>query len=257
MSGDDAPARFRLGSSMASRLAIILAAGRGTRMGSDLPKVLHPLAGEPLIVHPLRAAAAVRVKDVVVVVGYGAEAVQEAVRRAWPGARFAEQREQLGTGHAVLCALPAIEGYEGVTLILSGDVPLLQASTLERLIEAGGESSAGLAVATFEPPSPRGYGRILRDAWGAMVGVREERDASAVERAIRECNAGVYCADAALLRRELPLLGRENAQGEIYLTDLVARAASHGEVATVRVDADEVAGVNTPEQLAELSLRFR
>jgi UDP-N-acetylglucosamine diphosphorylase/glucosamine-1-phosphate N-acetyltransferase len=241
---------------MDSPLAIILAAGRGTRMGSDLPKVLHPLAGEPLIVHPLRAAAAAGAREVVVVVGYGAGAVREAVKEASPRARFAEQIEQLGTGHAVLCALPAIEGHAGPTLILSGDVPLLQAATLGRLVDAARESSAGLAVATFEPPSPTGYGRILRDAWGAMIGVREERDASAVERAIRECNAGVYCADAELLRRELPLLGRENAQGEIYLTDLVARAASQGEVATVRVDAEEVAGVNTPEQLAELALRI-
>lgn len=237
---------------MHAPVAIVLAAGKGTRMGSDLPKVLHRLAGEPLVAFPVRAALAAGAGHVVVVVGHGGEAVRAAVADAFPGAAFADQREQRGTGHAVLCALPAIEGAAGLVLILSGDVPLLAAATLRRLVDAAAASSAGLALATFRPAEPTGYGRILRDGAARVVGIREERDCGPAERAIRECNAGVYCVDAGLLREELPMIGADNAQGEIYLTDLVGRAAARGEVIAVEVDAVEVAGVNTREHLAEL-----
>ena len=237
---------------MHAPVAIVLAAGRGTRMGSDLPKVLHRLAGEPLVFAPVRAALEAGAEEVVVVVGHGAERVQEAVSAAFPTARFAEQREQRGTGHAVLCALPVLAGVEGPVLILSGDVPLLSAATLRALLDAAASSPAGLALATFFPASPMGYGRILRGADGEVVGIREERDCDAEARRIAECNAGVYCAAAGLLRGELPGVGADNAQGEIYLTDLVARAARRGRVAAVTVEEVEVAGVNTPEQLAAL-----
>lgn len=230
---------------------MILAAGKGTRMGSDLAKVLHRVAGAPMVHYPIQAALDAGVEDVVVVVGHQAAAVEDAVRGAFPSARFAEQREQRGTGHAVLCALPALVGREGPVLILSGDVPLLRASTLRRLLEAAATSSVGLALATFEPAEVVGYGRILREG-GRPVGIREERDASAAERAIRECNAGVYCADLGLLRETLPELGSDNAQGEIYLTDVVAAAAARGEVVAVRVEPEEVAGINTQEQLVAI-----
>lgn len=232
-------------------VAVVLAAGKGTRMRSDLPKVLHPLAGAPLVAHALRAAQAAGAGDVVVVVGHGAELVRAAVAREFPAVRFAAQTEQLGTGHAVQCALPALAGHDGPVLILSGDVPLLRPATLRALVDLCAGSGAGLALATFRPADPGGYGRIVRDPGGRVRAIVEQRDANAAERAIGECNAGVYCADARLLRAELPRLGRANAQGEIYLTDLVARAADRG-VAALAVPEDEVAGVNTPEQLAAL-----
>jgi UDP-N-acetylglucosamine diphosphorylase/glucosamine-1-phosphate N-acetyltransferase len=235
-----------------SLVAVILAAGKGTRMGSDLPKVLHRLAGEPLVVHPIRAAQAAGAAAVTVIVGHGAAEVQAALQPGFPGLRFALQAEQRGTGHAVLCALPALADHAGDVLILSGDVPRLRAATLRRLAAAAATSRAGLALATFVPADPVGYGRIVRDVLGAVQAIVEERDATPAQRAIRECNAGVYCASAALLRRELPTLGSANAQGEIYLTDLIARAAGQGGVAALQVPADEVAGVNTPEQLRAL-----
>ncbi|PCC75186.1 UDP-N-acetylglucosamine diphosphorylase/glucosamine-1-phosphate N-acetyltransferase [Nannocystis exedens] len=233
-------------------IAVVLAAGKGTRMRSDLPKVLHPLAGEPLAVHVLRSARAAGVAGLVVVVGHGAEQVEAALRPVFADLRFVLQSQQLGTGHAVQCALPAIGEHTGPVLILSGDVPLLRPATLAGLVDACATSGAGLALATFEPADPHGYGRIVRDDHGRIQAIVEERDADAATRAIRECNAGVYCASAELLRSELPTLGRANAQGEIYLTDLVARVAGRG-VLTLKVPADEVAGVNTPEQLAALA----
>ncbi len=239
-----------------SLVAVILAAGKGTRMGSDLPKVLPAFLGEPLVVHPIRAARAAGAVAVVVVVGHGAAAVELALADQ-PDLRFAVQAEQRGTGHAVQCALPALAGHTGAVLILSGDVPRLRPATLHALVAACAASPGGLALATFTPADPTGYGRIVRDAAGEVVAIVEERDASATQRAIGECNAGVYCATASLLRAELPRLGSANAQGEIYLTDLVAVAAGQGGARAVRVAADEVAGVNTREQLAALEAAAR
>lgn len=241
-----------------SLVAVVLAAGKGTRMGSDLPKVLHPLLGEPLVVHAIRAARAAGATRVVVVVGHGAAQVQASLAGVFadfPGLAYAVQAEQRGTGHAVLCALPALADHTGDVLILSGDVPRLRAQTLERLALACAESPARLALATFHARTPQGYGRIVRDG-AVVVAIVEERDASPEQRAIEECNAGVYCVGASLLRKELPGLGTANAQGEIYLTDLVARAAGQGVVALVVPEA-EVAGVNTPEQLAALETLAR
>ena len=226
-------------------------------MRSELAKVLHPFAGEPLVVHPLRAAQRFGVERSIVIVGHQAEAVREQVQARLPATgggaiEFVLQPEQRGTGHAVLCALPALGAFAGSVLILSGDVPLLRAETLGRLAEACAHSSAGVSLASFRPPDPTGYGRILRDERGRALAIREHKDASEAERAIAECNAGIYCVRAEHLRAELPTLGHQNAAGEIYLTDLVELRARAGEVAVVEVDPIEVAGVNTPEQLAEL-----
>jgi UDP-N-acetylglucosamine diphosphorylase/glucosamine-1-phosphate N-acetyltransferase len=241
---------------MTTPVAIILAAGKGTRMASDLPKVLHPMLGEPLVVHPIRAARRAEASRVVVVVGYGGEQVRQAVSERFADAeawlRFATQAEQLGTGHAVACALPEVPDGDGIALVLSGDVPLLRAETLHELAARAGACSSGLALTTFRPADATGYGRILRDASGRVLGIREHRDASEAERAIDECNAGTYAVSLPLLRTELPRLGRSNAQGEIYLTDLVERAAAQGEVAALEIDPVEAAGVNTLQQLAEL-----
>lgn len=238
-------------------------------MRSDLAKVLHRFAGEPLVVHPLRAAARFGVARSILVIGHQAEAVREVVAEhllllghpplgELSSVEYVVQTEQLGTGHAVACALPLIgEDFAGAVLILSGDVPLLSADTLESLARACEASSAGISLATFRPEDPTGYGRILRDESGRVARICEHADASAAERAIAECNAGVYCVLAEHLRRELPKLGSGNAAGEIYLTDLIAVRARAGEVAVVEVEADEVAGVNTPEQLVELEQRAR
>lgn len=241
-------------------IALILAAGKGTRMRSDLAKVRHRFLGDPLIVHPLRAARAWGAKRAIVVVGHQAHEVEAAVEAwrpdDWPVA-FALQAEQRGTGHAVVCALEALGEFEGGVLILSGDVPLLSPLTLDRLVSACERSSAGMALASFRPSDPTGYGRIIRDERGRARAIREQRDASPAERAIVECNAGVYCVLADHLRRELPLLGHDNAAGEIYLTDLLALRAAAGEVAVIDVGPLEVAGINTPEQLAELEAAAR
>lgn len=240
---------------MSDLVAIVLAAGKGTRMGSDSPKVLHRLHGDPLVAFPIRAAVAAGASPVVVVVGYQAERVRQEVSTACeaaPWLRFAEQPRQDGTGHAVLCALPEVPAEANYALILSGDVPLLRTETMRRLVDAARSAGGGLAVATFRPDDSAGYGRILRDAAGRVVGIREHRDASPAERAITECNAGTYAAAVERLRDDLPAVGRDNDQGEIYLTDLVERCAAHGEVVGVEIDPIEAAGVNTPAQLAAL-----
>ena len=212
--------------------------------------------GEPLVAYPIRAARAAEAGAVVVVVGYGGDQVREEVRRRFGEAggwlRFATQAEQLGTGHAVMCALPELAGESGVALVLSGDVPLLTADTLRALRRRCLAAGSGLALTTFRPADLGGYGRILRDGEGRVVGIREHRDCSEAERAITECNAGTYAVSLEHLRADLPRLGRSNAQGEIYLTDLVELAAARGEVAVVEIDPFEAAGVNTPQQLAEL-----
>ncbi|MEM9461162.1 MAG: NTP transferase domain-containing protein [Myxococcota bacterium] len=241
---------------MSNLVAIILAAGKGTRMASDLPKVLHPMLGEPLVVYPIRAAQEAGASTIVVVVGYEGQRVTDEVTTRFPGSdgwlRFATQNEQLGTGHAVMCGLPQVEQTEGVALILSGDVPLIRAQTLTALCEGCRASPAGLSLTTFVPPEPTGYGRILRDTEGNVQGIREHRDASDAERAIEECNAGTYAVALEHLRADLPRLGRDNAQGEIYATDLVALATARGRVEAVTIDPIEAAGVNTPQQLREL-----
>ncbi len=248
--------------------AIVLAAGKGTRMRSPIPKVLHRFRGEPLVCHPVRAALAAGASRVVVVVGqlhgppglsHGGNDVVAALRTAFPDAHdalcVAEQAEQLGTGHAVSCGLPALADRTGPVLVLSGDVPLVRVETLAALARACAASTAGIALATFEPADAAGYGRIVRDGAGLVVRIVEHRDASPAERAIAECNAGLYAIDAEALRRELPTLGRANAQGEIYLTDLVARLAEQGDVVGMSVDPLQAAGINTPEELAELERR--
>ena len=246
---------------MTERVAVILAAGKGTRMKSDLAKVLHPFLGQPLIAYPVRAALEAGATRLVVVTGHQEADVREAVQ-AVPGVppqsvRFAHQAEQNGTGHAVLCALPEIPSGEVPVWILSGDTPMVRAATLSAIADAAAQSDAGLAVSTMHAEGKTGYGRLLRDEQGAPRCIREERDCSPEEFAVTECNAGLYCVSASHLHAELATLGSDNAQGEIYLTDLVEVRAGQGRVATVSLDPLEAAGVNTPEQLAELEAEAR
>jgi bifunctional UDP-N-acetylglucosamine pyrophosphorylase/glucosamine-1-phosphate N-acetyltransferase len=225
---------------------IVLAAGLGKRMRSELPKVLHPLAGRPLLGHVLETARSLAPRKTIVVHGHGAERVRAAFPD--PSLAWVLQAEQLGTGHAVMQAMPQVSSEE--VLILYGDVPLVQAATLERLRAAG---RGGLALLTVELADPKGYGRVLREA-GKVSRIVEEKDASAAEKAVREVNAGFMAMDAKRLAAWAKQLGNRNAQKEYYLTDVVALAVSEGvPVAAVKVDDPwEVAGVNSKQELAAL-----
>jgi bifunctional UDP-N-acetylglucosamine pyrophosphorylase/glucosamine-1-phosphate N-acetyltransferase len=226
---------------------IILAAGQGTRMRSDLPKVLQPLAGKPLLGHVLATARELGAKDICVVYGHGGETVPGAIGDA--SLRWALQAEQLGTGHAVQQAMPGTPDGNQV-LILFGDVPLLRAGTLSRLLaETGGDE---LAILSVDMQDPTGYGRILRDG-DAVTGIVEQKDATEAQRAIREINTGVMVGPADKFRVWLDNLGNDNAQGEYYLTDVVAMAVA-ASVTVKGVKADnwtEVMGINDKKQLAE------
>ncbi len=233
---------------------VILAAGQGKRMHSSLPKVLHPLAGRPLLRHVIDTARAVALAcgqpaNIVVVVGHGADAVRGAFAGD-DGLSFVEQHPQRGTGHAVLQAAPLLHDTEP-TLVLYGDVPLVRVPTLTALVAAAGSH---LGVLTVRVPDPRGYGRILRDAGGSVCGIVEERDASAVQRAIDEINTGILVAPTVALKRWLAGLSSDNAQGEYYLTDVVAAARAEGMLIGTgsAADATETLGVNSKVQLAQL-----
>ena len=232
---------------------VILAAGQGKRMRSGLPKVLHPLAGRPLLAHVLDTARALKARRIVVVHGHGAEAV----RAAFPdsGIAWALQSEQLGTGHAVQQAMPHLEA-SGDVLVLYGDVPLVREATLRRLLEAARE---GLAVLTAELGDPAGYGRVLRDQAGRVARIVEHKDASPSERAVREVNAGFYALSAPRLAGWLKKITNRNAQKEYYLTDIVALAVAE-DVPVIGVRAEdewEVAGVNSKRELAALERRYQ
>ncbi len=228
---------------------VILAAGQGTRMKSDLPKVLHPVGGVPLLGHVIATARRLAPDRIIVVYGHGGEQV----RAALPGEDllWVEQAEQLGTGHAVAQALPHLDDGHDV-LILYGDVPFTRAETLEALLERLAPDV--LALLTVELDDPTGYGRILRDAEGRVTAIREQKDASAEELAIREGNTGILAVGGAKLHQWLDALDNDNAQGEYYLTDVIAMAVAEGmRIETAQPEVvEEVLGVNSKAQLAEL-----
>ncbi|MEO7742118.1 MAG: bifunctional UDP-N-acetylglucosamine diphosphorylase/glucosamine-1-phosphate N-acetyltransferase GlmU [Usitatibacter sp.] len=226
---------------------VVLAAGQGKRMHSDLPKVLHPLAGRTLLRHVLATARALEPRRLCVVVGHGAQAIRDDIRDA--DVSWALQEQQLGTGHAVLQALPQLDDG-GTVVILYGDVPLISAATLHALLEAAGEDK--LALLTQELADPKGYGRIARDPSGRVTRIVEEKDASPGDRAIREVNTGIMAMPRARLGQWLARLRNDNAQGEYYLTDLVAAAVADGTSIEVRhpAAAHECLGVNSKAELA-------
>jgi bifunctional UDP-N-acetylglucosamine pyrophosphorylase/glucosamine-1-phosphate N-acetyltransferase len=232
---------------------LILAAGLGKRMRSSLPKVLHPLAGRPLLAHVLDTARELSPRKIVVVHGHGAEQVKQALPEN--DLEWVLQAEQLGTAHAVMQAMPLV-GADADVLVLYGDVPLVRAATLKRLLGAAGN---GLAVLTAELEEPAAYGRVVRDVTGRVKRVVELRDASPAEREIREINAGFYALSAKRLSAWLKKVDNRNAQKEYYLTDLVALAVAEGvPVAAVKVeDAWEAAGVNSKGELAALERRYQ
>ena len=228
---------------------IILAAGQGTRMVSDLPKVLHPLAGQPLLRHVIDSALALAPRSLNVVIGHGAERVRAALGDV--SANWVVQQAQLGTGHAVQQALPLL-AHDGTTLILYGDVPLVRESTLRELVVIANEGA--LALLTVELGDPSGYGRILRDAEGRVAAIVEHKDATVAQHAVREVNTGIMALPNARLHQWLPALGNDNAQREYYLTDIISMAARSGVGVRPLTTSDEqeVAGVNNREQLAVL-----
>ena len=206
--------------------AIILAAGKGTRMKSSLVKVLHPAAGRPMIDWPVEAARAAGAMPLVLVLGHQAEAVQEHFRDA-PGISFAQQDQQLGTGHAVSCAKPALAGFSGTVLILCGDTPLLRPETLNGLIRFHCSRKAVLTVLTAEMNDPSGYGRVVRDGSGGVARIVEQKDATPEELAVREVNSGIYCMETDFLFKYIDAISCDNAQNEYYLTDLVSIAVGN------------------------------
>ena len=244
---------------------VIMAAGKGTRMKSALPKVLHRLGGSTLLQHVLHACVPLRAARTIVITGHGADAVEasargeKAIETDAPGARlaFVRQVPQLGTGHAIQQALPALDDAAATTLILNGDVPLIRPETAAALAQAcGGEK---LALLTIELPDASGYGRILRDAAGGVTGIVEHKDASDAQRAIREVYTGMMAAPTTALKRWVAALKNDNAQREYYLTDVVAMAVAEGVpvVATRAASETEVLGVNSPLQLADLERRHQ
>ncbi len=227
---------------------IILAAGQGTRMNSERPKVLHELAGAPLLIHAMKSGAALDPEQTVVVVGVGADAVGKAALDWNPDARIAVQAEQLGTGHAVLQARDALAGFSGDVIILYGDTPFMTEATLQAMLGARGR--AAVIFLGFEPADPARYGRMVM-AGDSLEAIVEFKDTDSATRAITLCNGGVVAADAQTLFSLLDAVTRNNAQAEYYLTDIVQIARARGLSATVvRCPEEETLGINTRAQLA-------
>jgi bifunctional UDP-N-acetylglucosamine pyrophosphorylase / glucosamine-1-phosphate N-acetyltransferase len=237
--------------------AIILAAGHGTRMKSTQPKVLHRLAGRPMIHHVVQAAMDAGAHEVIVVVGHGRDEVSGYLAGAFGDrVRTAVQEEQRGTGHAVMCGLPAVSPGADSTLVLCGDTPLIEPSSLQRMIQAWGATPGSrMAMLTCTVHDPHGYGRVLRDDDNRVTGVREHKDCNGAQLEIREINPGIYIFQTGFLREALPRLTARNAQGELYLTDTVELAASTG-VYAIHADAETLRGVNDRAQLHELEQRL-
>jgi bifunctional UDP-N-acetylglucosamine pyrophosphorylase/glucosamine-1-phosphate N-acetyltransferase len=233
---------------------IILAAGQGTRMNSTLPKVLHPLGGRPLLAHVLDTARSLDAEDVHVVIGHGAERVQQAFTDT--GVQWVLQEQQLGTGHAVAQVMPDVPS-ENTVLVMYGDVPLIRPKTLEPLCNVARQGFVGLLTA--EPDDPSGYGRILHHADGSISGIVEEKDASEQQRAVGEINTGFMAAQASRLQGWVEALDNDNAQGEFYLTDVIASAVNDG-IGVRGIIADnleEVLGINDRHQLAVQERSFQ
>jgi len=229
--------------------AVILAAGKGTRMRSELPKVLHRVEGKPMIQHSIEKAKAAGVGEIIVVVGYKREMIMDFLGDS---VKYAIQEEQLGTGHAVACARPHLEGFDGNVVVLYGDMPLLSPDTIRGLIQRRDEADAAGVILTIVLDNPPDFGRIVRDEAGQVVRVVEVKDATPEELAIREVNVGAYCFDCQVLLPALGQLSNDNAQGEFYLTDVVGILArgGHRVETVVTPNLEEALGINDPVHLA-------
>ncbi|HEB12353.1 MAG TPA: bifunctional UDP-N-acetylglucosamine diphosphorylase/glucosamine-1-phosphate N-acetyltransferase GlmU [Actinobacteria bacterium] len=228
---------------------IVLAAGEGTRMKSDLPKVLHTLAGLPMLVHVLSVCKELKPERQIVVLGHQHEQVLAAIGA---DVDYVHQKEQNGTGHAVLVTEERMKDFDGAVLVLAGDIPLLQAETLKNLIDVFIEDKPAAALVTAELENPFGYGRIIRDRAGTVARIVEQNDATSEERGVKEINAGIYCFDSRRLFSALGLIGNHNKKSEYYLTDVISVLRNQGEVVLASgASPDEVLGVNTRSELAD------
>ncbi len=236
--------------------AVILAAGKGTRMRSAVPKVLHPICGQPMLYYPLEAARLAGFKQLKVVVGHRAEQVSDTFVDG--DITWIRQTDQLGTGHALMCAADSLRGYSGALLLLCGDVPLIQPATLQQLQNYHFQQKAAVTVLTAQMPNPSGYGRVIRNG-EQVLQIVEEKDADEQQRQVTEINTGTYLFDAAFVLSALKGLNKNNAQGEYYLTDVVAAAVAAGEKtrALCVEDPTEVMGINDRCQLAEAEVLMR
>ena len=234
--------------------AIILAAGKGTRMKSDLPKVLHEVCGRPMLTYVLDACHAAGCERPIVVIGHDAPRVRRTFAHLDHRVAWVEQTEQLGTGHAVRVCGEHLREAAGPVLVLAGDGPLVRAETLKELLASHAEQQAACTLATSILSDPARYGRILRDGRGELAGIVEYLDATPAQREIREVNVSLYCFDAAALRDVLPRLTNQNAKKEYYLTDALAllKAAGRKVIARPAVPADEVLSINTLEELRQV-----
>lgn len=236
--------------------AIILAAGKGTRMKSKLYKVLHQVCGRTMVEHVLGQLKKAKIDNIVTVVGYGAESVKHTIGDR---SAFALQKQQLGTGHAVMQTEDLLGGQEGETLVVSGDTPLFRAETFNKLLEYHRQRHAAATILTSTAPDPTGYGRIIRNDVGIVERIVEEKDASAQEKEIHEINTGVYCFDNKKLFKALHQINNDNAQGEYYLTDVIAILKQAGEIVTAYKmdDFEESMGVNNRVALAKANAIMR
>jgi UDP-N-acetylglucosamine diphosphorylase/glucosamine-1-phosphate N-acetyltransferase len=233
--------------------AIILAAGKGTRMNSDLPKVLHPVCGRPMLAWVIDACRQAGCSKLILVVGHRSEMVRQAFD-ADGALSYVLQQPQLGTGHAVMAASGQLTGLSGPVLVVAGDGPLIRPETLRQLIQTHQAKNAACTLATSILPEPGAYGRIIRDEAGDLVGIVEHLEASPAQRAIREVNVSLYCFDAAELRGVLGRLTNNNAKGEYYITDALGILRSSGKrlAAVAAVPPEDVLSINNPQELAEV-----
>ncbi len=231
--------------------AIVLAAGAGTRMKSEKPKVAHEVLGKPLVNWVIDAAEEAGIAKIVAVVGHKREQVEPLVADK---ASIVVQEKQRGTADAVLSCAGELSEFDGSVLVLSGDCPLITAKTMAALVKMREENDAAVVVLTMRPSDPFGYGRIIRDERGEVERIVEQKDATPEEAAVGECNSGFYCFDAKALFEALGQVGSDNAQGEFYLTDVleISRNAGRSVLALEADDVTECLGINTPEQLAEI-----
>lgn len=232
---------------------VVLAAGKGTRMESDLAKVLHPLQGHPLVHWVLEAVSPLQPSQVVVIVGHQAERVEKEVSAAYPNTSFAVQPEMLGTGHAVMQAEAQLRDFTGDIVVICGDTPLIESATLQKLVALRQQNNSGAAMLVCELDEPGAYGRAVLGEDGSVTRIVEAKDATTEELAVRTVNAGTYSFDAQLLWQYLARIGNTNNSGEYYLTDVVGLMTEDGRrVDAVQVSEREMTGVNTRAQLAEL-----